>query len=247
MLAIITGTIRPGREVSKLILQNDVDRLQQYKEALLFTIWSNAFTQIIFCENSNFGTECLADMHKEAVKAGIELELLSFEGNAKEVLKHGKGYGEGEIMDYVFKNSRLLSQETYFVKITGRIKIINIKDICERIKDQMCYFNIPNWTIRDYYDTKLYAMPVSIFDEYFRKAYTQVWDDEGIYLEKVYTKILLEEKIKVKNFERYPRVLGKQGSTGLDYRYIEWKCKIKDVISKFNGYKARQSRGGLLH
>ena len=58
-------------------------------------------------------------------------------------------------------------------------------------------------------------------------------------MEKVYTKILLEEKIKVKNFARYPRVLGIQGSTGLDYGYTEWKCKVKDLISRIGGYRIR--------
>lgn len=240
MIAIITGTVRPGRAVGQLILKNEADRLQQYKEALLFTIQSKAFSKIVFCENSSYGTECFADVQEKSAKAGVKLELLSFEGNDKEVLKHGKGYGEGEILDYVFANSKLLKDELFFVKITGRLKIVNIKNICGRINSKMCYFNIPNRTIRNYYDTKLYAMPVDVFREYFRKAYTQVWDDEGIYLEKVYTKILLEEKIKVKNFERYPRVLGKQGSTGLDYEYTEWKCKIKDVISRLGGYKVKE-------
>lgn len=240
MLAIITGTIRPGRAMGQLMLKNEAERLQQYKDALQFMIQSKAFFKIVFCENSGYGTECFTDMQEEAAKTGIKLELISFMGNAEEVLKHGKGYGEGEIMDYVFANSSLLQDEPCFVKITGRLKIVNIKDICERINQRVCYFNIPNRTIRDYYDTKLYAMPTEMFNKHFRKVYDNVWDDKGIYLEKVYTKILLEEKIKVKNFERYPRVLGIQGSTGLDYGYTEWKCKIKDVVSRLGGYKVNE-------
>lgn len=239
MLAIITGTIRPNGKVGQLILKNEVDRLRQYKEALLFTIRSQAFSKIVFCENSDYGVESFAGIQTKAAEAGVKLELLSFRGNEEEVQKHGKGYGEGEILDYVFANSRLLNGESYFVKITGRLEIVNIKDICEHMDFNMCYFNIPNRTIRYYYDTKLYAMPVAVFNDYFRKAYIQVWDDAGIYLEKVYTKILLKEKIKVKNFEKYPRVLGRQGSTGLDYGYTEWKCKVKDMISRFGGYKVK--------
>ena len=240
MLAIITGTIRPSGTVGQLILKNESERLSQYKDALMFIIQSKTFSKIVFCENSGYGIGCFTDMQEEAAKFGTKLELISFTGNAEEVLKHGKGYGEGEIMDYVFANSRLLEDEPCFAKITGRLKIVNIKDICERISPKVCYFNIPNRNIRDYYDTKLYAMPTEVFDEYFRKAYVQVWDDKGIYLEKVYTKILFDEKLKVKNFVRYPRVLGKQGSTGLDYGFTEWKCKVKDVISRFGGYKVKR-------
>lgn len=239
MLAIITGTIRPSGQMGRLVLKNEAERLQQYVDALLFMVHSKAFSKIVFCENSGYGIECFTELQEEAAKSGTKLELLSFTGNAEEVLKHGKGYGEGEIMDYVFANSRLLAAEPCFVKITGRLKIVNIKDICERINPEMCYFNIPNRTIRDFYDTKLYAMPIGVFNEYFLKAYDKVWDNKEIYLEKVYTKILSEQKIKVKNFPRYPRVIGMSGSSGLDYGYTEWKCKIKDIISAIGGYKVK--------
>lgn len=240
MLAIITGTIRPNGQVGQLVLKNETERLQQYKDALLFTIQSKAFSKIVFCENSNYGTECFADLKEDADKYGAMLELLSFAGNSEAVLKCGKGYGEGEIMDYVFANSSLLAGELSFVKMTGRLKVVNIKEICKRINSGKCYFNIPNRTIRDYYDTKLYAMPIAVFDKYFRNAYDKVRDDEGIYLEKVYTGILAEQKIQVKNFPGYPRVIGMSGSLGYDYGYTEWKCRIKDIISFFGGYKVNE-------
>lgn len=240
MLAIITGTVRPNGQVGQLILKDETDRLQQYRDALLFTIHSKAFSKVIFCENSGYGVECFEDLQEEATKCMINLEILSFAGNDKEVLKHGKGYGEGEIMDYVFANSRLLSGEACFVKVTGRLKVINIRDICNRINAGKCYLNIPNRTIRDYYDTKLYVMPTVVFDKYFRNAYGEVNDSKGDYLEKVYTKILSEQKIQVNNFPRYPRVTGMSGSSGLNYEYREWKCKIKDIISLFGGYKVNE-------
>lgn len=240
MLAIITGTIRPDKQVGKLVIKNETVRLQQYKDALSYMIRSKAFSKIVFCENSDYGIMCFAEEEKEAVKQGIELELISFRGNMDEVVKHGKGYGEGEIMDYVFENSKLLADEFYFVKVTGRLKVVNISDICHRINQEICYFNIPNRTIRNFYDTKIYAMPIAVFKRYFRKMYDLVWDEKGIYLEKVYTRILSEQKIEVKNFPRYPRVIGISGSTGLEYGFTEWKCKIKDIISIFEGYKVNE-------
>lgn len=239
MLAIITGTIRPNNQVGHLVLKNETERLQQYKDALLFTIQSGAFSKIVFCENSSYGTECFNDLKKEADKCAVDLELLSFAGNNEAVLKYGKGYGEGEIMNYVFANSSLLSKEMSFVKLTGRLKIVNIKKICKKINPDKCYFNIPNRTIRDYYDTKLYAMPTAVFDKYFRKIYDKVRDDEGTYLEKVYTGVLEKQRIQVKNFPVYPRVIGVSGSLGYDYTYTEWKCRIKDIISFFGGYKVK--------
>ena len=74
------------------------------------------------------------------------------------------------------------------------------------------------------------------FVSFFLSAYSQVWDDRGIYLEKVYTRVLLQNRLTVSNFPQYPRITGIGGSTGLKYEYTEWKCKIKDLVSLLGGY-----------
>lgn len=237
MIAIVTGTVKPGLQMENLIISKEEERLQQYTSALLHLIDSGAFRKIVFCENSNYNLQAFELLKKEAAEKETELEILSFQGNMEQASIQGKGYGEGEIMDYVFENSRLLRDETYFVKMTGRLKIANIKKIAELLKENKCYFNIPNHTIRDFYDTRIYGMPTETFRKYFRKAYHRVMDREGIYLEKVYTLVLKEQKIEPDNFPRYPRIAGISGSSGLTYEYTEWKCRIKDFISMAGGYK----------
>lgn len=237
MIAIVTGTIKPGLDMKNLIISNEEERLQQYISALRHLINSGAFRKIIFCENSNYNLEAFELLKKEAKNQETELEVLSFQGDLKQASIHGKGYGEGEIMDYVFENSRLLRNESYFIKLTGRLIIDNISEIVKHLQKNKCYFNIPNRTIRDFYDTRIYGMPTETFQKYFRKAYHRVMDREGTYLERVYTEVLKEQKIELKNFPRYPRIVGISGSSGLTYTYTEWKCKIKDFISMAGGYK----------
>lgn len=239
MLAIVTGTICPSGDMKQLKLRNTEERLKQYVDALGFLIEEAAFTKIVFCENSGFDMGQLKSLEELASSKHVALELLSFCGNTELCCKYGKGFGEGEIMKYVFENSRLIQDEAFYVKITGRLKIVNIKDICKRLKPDRCYFNIPNRTIREYYDTKLYAMPTHLFRNYFADSYVQVRDDEGKYLEVVYTDILLKGGIKVQNFPRFPRVVGISGSSGLVYSYTEWKCIIKDVLSYLGYYKVK--------
>lgn len=225
--------------MSQLVLRDEEERLKQYKDSIYFFLESGAFSKVVFCENSNYGTEKLSYLTEFAQKRGIELELLSFQGNVEMSCIHGKGYGEGEIMDFVFTHSRLVEKEPYFVKITGRLKVDNVKDIVKHINQQRTYFNIPNRTRRDMYDTRIYGMPVNQFKDFFLNSYKRVMDDQGIFLEMVYTEILQKHSIKVFNLPKYPRIVGMSGSGGGIYEYTEWKCKIRDVFSKINFYKIK--------
>lgn len=242
MLLILTGTIKPAAACGTVTIRDTEERLQQYIESIQFFIESGAFQKIVFCENSNFeinnsGIEKLAYLRDEANRQKVELEILSFQGDSEQTAIHGKGYGEGEIMKYVFDHSKLLNGEQSFMKITGRMKVDNITQIIERLKPEKTYFNIPNRTHREMYDTRMYVMPVTSFQTLFMNQYDRVMDDEGVYLEKVYTSIIQEHHIPIDNFPRYPRIVGVSGSTGAQYVYTEWKCKIKDVLSQLNYYK----------
>lgn len=241
MLAIITGTIQPPIQMKQLVVRNIAERLKQYRESLLFFIDSGAFSQIVFAENSNYGETVFDDLVSYAKEKGVQLENLSFAGNVSQCILHGKGYGEGEIMQYVLEHSRLIKQADFFVKITGRLQVHNISDIVKRLNTQRTYFNIPNRTRKDICDTRIYAMPLSQFREDFVDSYGQVMDDEGVFLEYIYTKKIMEKKIKVYNFPKYPRIKGISGSGGLNYTYTEWKCKIRDIISKLNYYTIRNN------
>lgn len=240
MVAIITGTISPDGRMKQLAVTDTEERLKQYTDALEFLISEKAFSKIVFCDNSGYAVERLQFLLNLASVNGVSLELLSFRGDSAQCIRHGKGYGEGEILEYVFSHSELLRNESFFVKITGRLKVVNIRDICRRLRTDKVYFNIPNRTIREYYDTRIYAMPVEVFRQFFLSSYSQVWDDREIYLEKLYTRVLLQNRLKVSNFPKYPRITGIGGSTGQKYGYTEWKCKIKDLVSFFGGYLVQE-------
>lgn len=239
MLGIITGTIKPPVQMSQLTLRDEEERLRQYRESMEFFIDSGAFSKIVFCENSGYGMEKFFPLIAHGERKGIKLELLSFQGDTGKVCFHGKGYGEGESMAYVFSHSKIAVREPYFVKITGRLKVDNIKNIVERLHQEKTYFNIPNRTIRDLYDTRIYGMPTEQFQKVFLDVYGQVMDQQGIFLERVYTRVIQENQIQVTNFPVYPRIVGMSGSGGAVYDYTEWKCKVKDLLSRMNFYKVR--------
>ena len=141
MVAIITGTISPDRRMNQLAVTDTEERLKQYTDALEFLIREKAFSKIVFCDNSAYAVEQLQFLEDLAAGNGIRLELLSFQGDSAQCVRHGKGYGEGEILEYVFSNSDLLRNESFFVKMTGRLKVVNIRGICRRLKTDKIYFN----------------------------------------------------------------------------------------------------------
>ena len=236
MIIIITGTISPNDNIKDLNLRNVEERLEQYKNALEKTIDLLPGGKIVFCDNSGYDTTALNYLIELADKNNVQLELLSFKGDTQNVVIHGKGYGEGEIVKYVLENSKLAANENYMVKITGRLVVDNIAEIVGRLKNDRVYFNIPNIHRRDIYDTRLYAMPISMFKQYFYEKYKEVDDGKGYILECVYRDIILSNQLPSRNFPLYPRIVGQSGSGGIKYEYTEWKSKIRDLLSFFNVY-----------
>lgn len=261
MIVIITGTIAPAIQ-KQLVLQSAKERLKQYTDCIRSYLDMQGINKIVFCENSNYENEELSlikdNLQSQAQKNRKELEWLTFQGDFTAVQTYGKGYGEGEIMEYVMAHSELMKSEDFFVKVTGRLvvdnlgKIVkvldkrknkknsNIKNVVKttnstsRNKQSLCYINIPNRTRRDIYDTRIYAMSKDLFQCYFQKAYKKVNDGQGYFLEHAYKDVIQRNKIGSRNFPLYPRIRGISGSSGGEYVYTEWKCKIKDLQSKCN-------------
>lgn len=260
MVLIITGTIEPVKQ-DKLVVQDTKVRLEQYLACIRSYIEQDGIQKIVFCDNSNYeNAELLRikdNLQLHAQKNRKKLEWLSFQGDSAAVQTYGKGYGEGEIMEYVMAHSELMKSEDYFVKVTGRLVVDNLGQIAKvldirnkkssntknvakitnstsRNKLPLCYINIPNRTRRDIYDTRIYAMPKELFQTYFQKVYKKVNDGQGYFLEHVYKDVIQTNKIASKNFPLYPRIRGISGSSGGEYVYTEWKCKIKDLQSKCN-------------
>ena len=236
MLILITGTIAPDKNLRQLTITDTQDRLEQYIMALKSVICKAPHCKIVFCENSGFGTEALEPVMKLANEKKVSFEALSFQGNNEEVVKHGKGYGEGEIVEYALNNSSLVKGEDYFIKLTGRLAVDNIGRISDLVGGKRLYFNVPNMHLRSIYDTRLYAMPISTFRKFFIDKYKNVNDDAGMILETVYTGVIRDNGLKVRNFPRYPRIVGVSGSSGVKYEYTEWKCRIRDVLGVLNIY-----------
>ena len=125
---VMTATFR-APETPYLIIRDERTRIQQYMCALVS--WSRAqrVQRIILAENSNTQFD-FSRVVRYLGAAGKEIELLVFDGN-KESPRFGKGFGEGEILEYVYTHSRLLRLTDTFYKVTGRLFVRNF----DRVSD----------------------------------------------------------------------------------------------------------------
>jgi hypothetical protein len=231
MIILITGSISP-QKVLKVSVKNSDERLFQYIESIKFWIVDTIADKIVFCENSYYNYD-YKNLFELAEFYDKEFEVIQFYGNNNEIEIHGKGYGEGEIIEYALNHSNLLLTEDYFYKVTGRIKIININSILREKKNKQNKFILTSLKSRgERVDTRFYYVSKSFYDLNLKNAYHNTFDSKKNYIENVFFRVLKDKNIK--SFHSYPRFLGYSGSTGKSYKLNIMKYYLKNIFIKFN-------------
>ena len=116
---LLTACVNPGG-MPFTVLTDTSERLRQYRDALNFYLRETTMP-IVFCEN----TLCdISDDYKQYIETG-RLEYITFDGNNFDKSR-GKGYGEAIIMEEAFRKSAIIQPSDIIVKITGRLKVLNI-------------------------------------------------------------------------------------------------------------------------
>ena len=239
MVLLITGTISPSNEMKNTVLTNVEDRLNLYIETVNFYITKSPIKKIVFCENSNFKTNKFEPLFDNARKQKKQFEYIRFQGNINEANIHGKGYGDGEIIDYALEKSVLLKSDNYFIKLTGKRMILNSNSFFKKIDENRAYFNRLSLKDSKMIDAALYACPIGFYKENFGKAYLNLSDDIGYWAENKYAEIIINNKLKTYNFPVFPRIEGVSGSCGSQIKNTLFKFLIKNFLSKFNLYNIR--------
>lgn len=194
---LLTWTISPSKkqQYQSTSLSSDI-RKMQYLKSLIYYITQTSFTQIIFCENSNYefnkseitNIEYLSKLFKKNV------ELLHFNWNYEKVNKLWYWYGEWECLDYAINNSKYLNNTQAFYKITWRYIIWNINEIIEThendknlfIRDIPAYFTM---------NTAFFKMQVKLYKDYFYNAKKYVNHSNNENFESSFYKIIYNNKL----------------------------------------------------
>lgn len=125
LIILLTGTITPN-SFSNLSIKDPGIRRQQYREAIIFYLKETNF-KIVFAENSG-------DQLINFPLLPDRIEYLTFESFPIKP-DRGIGYKEMELMDFALQNSIFLNDAKSIVKITGRLKVLNIKMLSRKFLD----------------------------------------------------------------------------------------------------------------
>lgn len=215
-LLILTSCIQPPKQ-DFLKLVNTDQRLEQTLTCVKFYIDSSAFQRIIICDGSNYQLDNTG-ISEYAAKHNVKLEILTFNQDFEKVAEFGKGYGEGEIMKYIVRNSILYKESSFFIKITGRLRIKNIKEITVKMKSMHTYFNIFPSRYIGCVDTRIYGIGTNLYEELFLDVYKQVDDRNRRSYEFCFTDTIKQNSLDITCFPEVPQIEGISGTNNKAYK-----------------------------
>lgn len=221
---IITSCVTPSAPFTKL---SDSKLREEYHiDALRKWITSSTIQDIIICDNSGYAFP--EELKTFAIAFDKKLEILSFNGDNSMIESKGKGYGEGEIMKYVIKHSKLLPLHTNFFKITGKLFVENFNTIAKNIKADY-YFDVSKKII----DTRFYYCSLKLYSALLLNAYKDVDDYNGYYLENTFYDRL--STLKPTTFYPTSIITGFSGTQAINSVNDKGSLKrmLKDLLAYF--------------
>ena len=122
IVILLTAAIKPNSFATLALKDSDI-RKKQYIDALNFYLIRTR-CNIVFTENSGESLE----MEFESYKNRLEfITYISLPDNPDK----GKGAKELEIINHALTNSKFIAKSIAVVKITGRLKVLNINELYE--------------------------------------------------------------------------------------------------------------------
>lgn len=210
---LMTACINPSDMIYTTITDVDIRKLQ-YIEALTFYLKVTYFP-VIFVENT--GSDVSA-FFEEYIKAG-RLEYLTFQGNSFDKNK-GKGYGEAEILEYAVCHSTFLQNIDFIVKVTGRLKVINIVSLIrfhQWVLPRCCIQCVVDMDTF-FADSRIFISTLSFIKDNFLVKRELINDTEGAYFEHIlFESIFQQNDCVFYPFFLRPIVHGISGTSGQKY------------------------------
>lgn len=213
----MTATFR-AEATPYLVVRDEDTRILQYMCALVSWARPRHVQRIVLGENGNTRFDC-SNVVRYLEAAGKEVEVIVFDGN-KEAARLGKGYGEGEILEYLYNNSKLLRECSTFYKVTGRLFVSNFDVVSETTTSLDAFRRKQSKNAKpSKANTVFFKCSRALFEDRLVHAYRQVDEANGVYIEHVYFNQLLD--VDPAGFEILPALVGQQASTGKIYEPYE--------------------------
>jgi hypothetical protein len=175
--------------------------------------------QIVICDGSGFD-------FSETVKVNFpaaNIECIFFNNDVEQIKRHGKGYGEGEIIRYAIEHSRLMNESEVFIKCTAKLWVANFNQCLLQWNQQFicgAYFaNAFSYkkTVLQFIDTRFYITRKDFYLKHFSVAHVQLGNTEQS-IEDAFLDVIQNKKIKHILFRTPPVICGVGGGSGKYYK-----------------------------
>jgi hypothetical protein len=175
--------------------------------------------QIVICDGSGFD-------FSETVKVNFpdaNIECIFFNNDIEQIKRHGKGYGEGEIIRYAIEHSRLMNESEVFIKCTAKLWVANFNQCLLQWNQQFicgAYFaNVFSYkkTVLQFIDTRFYITRKDFYLQHFSTVHIQL-GNTGQSIEDAFLDVIQNKKIKHILFRAPPVICGVGGGSGKYYK-----------------------------
>lgn len=217
---LVTGTIVPN---SNFVAHTDVEkRRQEYIDGLSFYASQFPNEDIYFLENSEH--DLAADKEFQQLLKEKNIRLLKFPVSNK--FSEGKGYQEFEMLDSAIQ--KLFSQYKAFIKITGRYKVENIRELVSSCNAAMMADSHKKHRVTQ---TNVFYVEAAFYQSYLKGLFSKVNDAKGNFIEHVvYEKLVSENALKNVNlFPKNPVITGFSGSYGGTLKRNKYKMMLRNA------------------
>jgi len=211
---LITSAIKPPPGILHTKLVDPFVRFSAVKCSVFFWV-ALGVKKIVFVDSTSINPFSVEDIDV-IKKCGIDIEIVTYQQDEKEIELYGKGYGEGDVIRYAFKNSSIMKNNEYFYKITGKCFCRNFVAINDLIKNNKITsifwrmfdrnFSGPDFSL---IDTRFFFTSQSFFMTHLSNVYLEA---KAASVERLVVPVLEERLISV-NFLR-PQISGFSGGHG---------------------------------
>jgi hypothetical protein len=186
-------------------------------------------SHVIVCDGSGFDLGShIKNMRTDQM--GADCEVISFTNDVAKVRTKGKGYGEGEIVNYALQHSPVLRDAIVFAKCTGKLWVENFGGCLKRFNG-LAAFDFHGNFKPEQIDTRFYIVNKEFFNLNMAALHNHVDDSNGFYLEHAFRDGLKRFKISDYVMCPTPRVSGVSGSMGTTYQHHRIKSFLRDARS----------------
>ncbi|HXB40147.1 MAG TPA: hypothetical protein VNZ49_06365 [Bacteroidia bacterium] len=220
---LITGTIVPNSNF--VAHTNTEQRRQEYMAGFLFYSLQFPDDDIYFLENSSYNFN--ADEKFLSLLKETKITLMKFPVSDK--FSEGKGYQEFEMIDGFVE--KYFEQYKSLIKITGRYKVLNIKEISTSLTSDMLADSHKKHRVTQ---TNVFCVTSDFYKHHIKSLYLQVNDAGGRFIEHVvYEKLITENVLnKVNLFSENPVITGFSGSYGGTLSRNKYKMMLRNMERK---------------